>query len=1635
MNFSRLDVFLNFVVKLPWSCFIRNQYAGGRFYGKENESAFSGSFCRPRIVLGGGALISPQTTFAAEVTISDPSDARLNQAELAGGASTGPGDNTPIVGNVLTFKNVSFMGTGYYTGIGYGGRNFAGTVVERNRIHVDGAQVKIAVGGSGLNGAVRDNTALVYNLSKVQTAKGGEAKGSGQENTASGNHLGVVSSVVQSGYGGLSTYGTAEKNTVEISGGAFMQNVYGGSGGFSSPLATIRENSVTIENATFQDLGAQFPGSGDHTKEIAGGVVQSIVGGIGSTISENSVTIKSGTISVPVYGGKSYNGATVTKNKVVLTGGTYTDLIYGGDAHTEASENEVHLTNVTVPAVFGGSAAIANNNKIYLNGGVTVTQSIVGGDGTTSTGNTLTVKGVNTVQDRIKEVQKYAFDIAGVASTANPLLTVGGAVQTDMDWTQLSVTGTPAASLLNQTITLMRQSGSDIAFGSTYNGKKVATDDGVEHIVDTDTQAPTAHEITSTSYAFKGQTAPSQIGTDTWGGRSVGGNSTRENTIELSSGTHTDVYGGWTTGTGTTAEDKDASYKNIVTIKSGATVTGDVYGGSAANGAAHDNTVHIDGTTIGGAVIGGRGSTATNNTVQLTNAAVGGTVTGGMVGTAAGGTDNTLRVKGNSTAAQMNGFQKFHFDLAGANTATPMLGITGTARTWLDWAQLTTDGSGAGVTLLSNPHGLDVANYTGAITTTTDTTERNIDTDTHSDTGVTSIRAESYQFAGVTAPVTLTGDANGYGGISRAGNSTRNNAVELTSGNYADFYGGHTSGAGTTQTDKNDSHDNTVTVKSGVTVTNVYGGFAANGTATKNTVHIDGAHVAGRVVGGRGTTANDNTVQLTNASIGGVVVGGLASEANGASGNTLVVKGNNTAYQIEGFQKYRFDLTGANAATPMLSLASGGGTGIDWAQLSVEGSGTGITLLHNAGGLVLANYTGAITTTTDTTERNIDTDTHSDTGVTSIRAESYQFAGVTAPVTLAGDANGYGGISRAGNSTRNNAVELTSGSYADFYGGHTSGAGTTQTDKNDSHDNTVTVKSGVTVTNVYGGFAANGAATKNTVHIDGGSPLGDVIGGRGSTATNNTVTVTSGSAAAVIGGQSSGDATGNVVTLGGNFTGNLTGAVSTTGAASHNTLDLGTFDLAGNVTGGSGTAAQGNVIALRGTHVTGTVTGGRVGGTAGGVNNTLAVYYNAARSSEIGDFAGVQNLHFYLGDAAANTAPTLLKLTNAGGDKDVSGLKIRVGRSGAAAKLQKGDTFTLMENAAGNITGDAARVTGEGMDGVSRLYRFAVAPDEANRNKLIATVTSVGFAEQAKSFVETRAGAAAFLGSGGDFLVETALPSAQKEAARQGAADGGSYALWAGMGGNAMKYKTGSHVDMKGWSLGVGWARPLAVAEGTLTFGPFVEYGRGSYDSYLDDGTHADGTASYLGLGVMAKLKTTDGTWAEASMRLGRTKSDYAGVLDGTAASYDSASSYYAGHLGIGKELRLREKDTLNVYLRYFHAHTGAADETISTGERYHFDAVNSHRTRLGLRWTQELKDAAQLYAGLAWEYEFGGDARASYDGEGTPTPTLKGSSALLELGYRFAPKASRVNYDLHLTGWQGKRQGVTGGASVNWMF
>ena len=88
--------------------------------------------------------------------------------------------------------------------------------------------------------------------------------------------------------------------------------------------------------------------------------------------------------------------------------------------------------------------------------------------------------------------------------------------------------------------------------------------------------------------------------------------------------------------------------------------------------------------------------------------------------------------------------------------------------------------------------------------------------------------------------------------------------------------------------------------------------------------------------------------------------------------------------------------------------------------------------------------------------------------------------------------------------------------------------------------------------------------------------------------------------------------------------------------------------------------------------------------------------------------------------------------------------------------------------------------------------------------------------------------------------------------------DARGYHLWAAMEQSGMTVKSGSYSDMQGYGLAVGWTRELGRKGHTLLFSPFVEYGRGKYDSYLDDGVHGSGKISYLGVGVMGTARRQD---------------------------------------------------------------------------------------------------------------------------------------------------------------------------------
>ena len=209
----------------------------------------------------------------------------------------------------------------------------------------------------------------------------------------------------------------------------------------------------------------------------------------------------------------------------------------------------------------------------------------------------------------------------------------------------------------------------------------------------------------------------------------------------------------------------------------------------------------------------------------------------------------------------------------------------------------------------------------------------------------------------------------------------------------------------------------------------------------------------------------------------------------------------------------------------------------------------------------------------------------------------------------------------------------------------------------------------------------------------------------------------------------------------------------------------------------------------------------------------------------------------------------------------------------------------------------------------------------------------------------------------------------------------------------------------------------------------------------LDDGTKGFGDTSYTGAGFFVRQDQNSGLWLEGSVRGGRTSSDYRGTIGTKDTTYDIDNNYYGAHLGVGKIFPVKDDAEVDIYGRFFYTHQDSASADVKVNgkvNRFDFDATDSARLRLGARWTKHMDKRNSLYAGLAYEYEFCGDA----DGtrvtatrrDATGTPSLKGSSGMFEFGWLMNPSdRSPITLDLGLTGWVGRRQGFGAHLSMSW--
>lgn len=326
----------------------------------------------------------------------------------------------------------------------------------------------------------------------------------------------------------------------------------------------------------------------------------------------------------------------------------------------------------------------------------------------------------------------------------------------------------------------------------------------------------------------------------------------------------------------------------------------------------------------------------------------------------------------------------------------------------------------------------------------------------------------------------------------------------------------------------------------------------------------------------------------------------------------------------------------------------------------------------------------------------------------------------------------------------------------------------------------------------------------------------------------------------------------------------------------------------------------------------------------------------------------------------------------------------------------------------------------------------------ADRKSIVNSAGAKTVRPQTKSLVETQVASLTQVMGSAELLASSGYVNAS-QAVKEAKAEGESASVmvpYAAVGYGNIKQNSGSYVNTKNFNANIGFAKEVENKNGKLLFGPMLEYGRGNYDSHLDDGTAGNGTAQNYGLGFMARQDNNNGTYYEGSIRFGKTTSTYdsSNLWVGHNVHYDNSANYWGIHAGVGKIQKLNDKNSIDYYAKLFHTNVGGSSVTVD-GSTVDFSSSKSTRTLVGARFTHKTSDVRSIYAGLAWQQEYAGDAHATISGFETPSPSIKGASAMAELGVLIAPSQSPVSFDLGVKGWAGKQQGYSFNAKMNWKF
>ena len=615
--------------------------------------------------------------------------------------------------------------------------------------------------------------------------------------------------------------------------------------------------------------------------------------------------------------------------------------------------------------------------------------------------------------------------------------------------------------------------------------------------------------------------------------------------------------------------------------------------------------------------------------------------------------------------------------------------------------------------------------------------------------------------------------------------------------------------------------------------------------------------------------------------------------------------------------------------------------------------------------------------------------------------------------TINGDVYGVGNVNydkdaSGGNVTINDNAKVT----GNVYGGYSDS-------KIDITNNYVTINNSTISNNVYGGYSngnnSGGGNTNGNHVIINNSSARNVCGGYS------------------LGGNKNGNADGNYVTINNStINGQVRGGYSDNANANGNHVTIINSTIAGNIYGGynggfNNTEMKGNTVTIKGYS---DITDARIyGGYCYYVNpnvqrgdNTLILDGWSGTAKGIYYF---ENIEF------KNTTFTNGTVLNSQVQSNLAGLKnIKITNFAGGQNFNKGETLTLIKNTNNTNNTTINEQNFNATAGVAVDVGGVIKQDD---NNVIMTVNSTNLNSQTNLAAQTRAASAAFVNQGTD-LISDSLDTISRD-------DNYGVKTFAAVHGNRSKYDVADDIKINGWSTIVGVGNADKFDNGSeFSWGVFYENGSGNYrtyNSFNNEFFRGDGSMVYNGGGIAARYENKNGVYTEGSLRAGMLKNELDNAMRDVNGSYgyETESAYYGAHIGVGKIISLSDSSDLDIYGKFFHTYTEGDSVTIA-GDKFDFDSITSDRLRVGARITSNKENKFSTYYGLAYEYEFNGDADMTAQGLRADTQSLQGSSVMAEIGFNYQPTPdSPWSFDLNMRGYTGERQGGSFNVQATYTF